>query len=261
MKVGQTIRKILYKTLSFETYLLTLSKMYFFSFRLGFLKNKPAFKYPYFLKNLVKTGNTVLDIGANLGYYATLFSSLVGKEGKVLCVEPVKPVLKVLRRNTKRCKNLEVFPYALGQENKSIMLGNDSVKEKGFVATGSHFVLDKNNTDNENAELEFNAEMKKGSELFANLTKLDFIKCDIEGYEVVVLPELKPVIAKFKPTVLVESSIDKKAILVEFFSKLNYDVFVLNSNNLLEIDNPKGTDDVVFMHKEKQAEFIQYFSK
>ena len=37
------------------------------------------------------------------------------------------------------------------------------------------------------------AEMKKANELFESFEKIDYLKCDIEGYEEVVIPEILPV--------------------------------------------------------------------
>lgn len=54
--------------------------------------------------------------------------------------------------------------------------------------------------------VEFEAEMRRGSVLFADLPKIDFIKCDIEGYEGVVIPELRPLIERHLPTVLIETA-------------------------------------------------------
>ena len=54
----------------------------------------------------------------NLGYYARTLSRLAGPAGRVYAVEPVPPILAVLRRNLRRCRNVEILPYALGTENK-----------------------------------------------------------------------------------------------------------------------------------------------
>src|SRR5262249_7878864 len=41
-----------------------------------------------FFARQVKPGMTVIDVGANFGYYTLLFGSLVGDEGRVYAVEP-----------------------------------------------------------------------------------------------------------------------------------------------------------------------------
>jgi len=42
-------------------------------------------------KRVVKRGMTVFDIGAGIGYYTLLASSLVGPQGKVFAFEPQHP--------------------------------------------------------------------------------------------------------------------------------------------------------------------------
>lgn len=55
------------------------------------------------------------------------------------------------------------------------------------------------------ALVEFEAEMRRGSELFASLDRIDLIKCDIEGYELVVMTEMRPLLERHHPTVLIET--------------------------------------------------------
>ncbi|PHI19493.1 methyltransferase FkbM [Lewinellaceae bacterium SD302] len=250
------IRKILYRFLSFEQYLYVLSQLYFTSFNLGLLKNNRAYAYPYFLKNLIYKGDTVIDIGANLGYMSVLYSKLVGDSGKVHSVEPVAPVLKVLRRNTGGLKNVTIYPYALGTEEKTILLGNNTRLKQGYVGSGSHFVLDKKLTDATEADQMFEAEMKRGSELFGSLNRIDFIKCDIEGFEIVVLPEMKDILSRFKPLLLVESNTGQRGELIDFFSGLGYLAYVLDEDNRLVLTNAGEKMDIVFAHPEN-AERIQ----
>ncbi|MDF1698828.1 MAG: FkbM family methyltransferase, partial [Saprospiraceae bacterium] len=217
-KLGNWVRRVLYNTLPLNAYLSVLSKLYFISFNLGLLKNNKVYQYPYFLHHVIRKGDICLDIGANLGYMSTLFSKLVGPKGKVYSVEPVEPILKVLRKNTKGMSNIEILPYALGEENKTIHLGNNTIQKKGYMATGSISVIEKD-TD---IDFSCEAEMKKGSELFADLERIDFIKCDIEGYESIVLPEMKSVISKHRPVVLIESRVEIRKLLLEFFNGLKF---------------------------------------
>lgn len=252
--MGDLLRRVLYKFLPLETYLWVLSKMYFASFDAGLLRKNRTYDYPYFLEKIIQKGDVCIDIGANLGYLSVIFARLVGETGKVYSVEPIKPILAVLRKNISQFPQVEVLPYALGTESKSIKLGNNTFDKKGFMASGSHFVLAKE----EVAGIEFEAEMRQGSQLFANLNKLDFIKCDIEGFETVVIPEIKPVILKFKPLVLVESNGEDRKQMLLFFEEIGYLGFVVNEEKLY----PAKLDekwDILFVPKEKMGEVGEFF--
>jgi len=257
MNKGNLVRKALYTFLPFETYLNVLSKGYFFSFNMGLLKGQKNYEYPYFLKNIIQEGNICIDIGANLGYYSVLLSKLVGKKGQVYSVEPVKPMLAVLTNNTKNCKNVKIYPYALGTENKAIRLGNDTKKDHGYIASGSHFVLDKKINETDKAETEFEAQMRRGSELFNHLPRLDFIKCDIEGYEVVVLKEIGSLIRKFKPMLLIETRGKNRVELLKFFQNLDFQTFVLNGEQL-QPTNGNGSWDILVVPNEKMNRVEKY---
>lgn len=68
------------------------------------------------LRAAVRAGDTVVDVGANVGFYTTLFSRWVGKEGHVLAVEPEPENLILLRRNVDAndCRNVAVCDCAAG---------------------------------------------------------------------------------------------------------------------------------------------------
>ena len=257
-KISSIIRQLLYKYLSFENYLYVLSKAYFLTFNLRMLKNNEAYAYPYFLKNIIKPGTVVIDIGANLGYLAVIFSKLVGDKGKVHAVEPVNPVRKILTKNTKGLTNIQIYPYALGNENKFIQLGNNTRIKKGYVASGSHFVMDQKANNKANTDVVFEAEMRKGSELFSQLDQLDFIKCDIEGFETVVLPEMEAIIMRFKPSLLVETGGSNRKQMLDFFNERNYDAYILN-NGYLQPTNETESRDILFVHQEKHNSISKYF--
>jgi len=249
-KIGSIVRTLLFRALSFENYLRVLSKAYFFAFNTGILKLSKSFEYPYFLKHLIKPGDVVLDIGANLGYLTVLFSKLVGENGQVHSVEPVSPVRNVLRQNTKRLKNIQIYPFALGNENKTIQLGNSTRIKKGYIGSGSHFVVENDAALGTETDIVSEAEMRRGSELFRGLEKLNFIKCDIEGFETVVLPEMKSLINRFKPILLVETGGAKRKQMLDFFGRNGFEAFTLQDNKLMRT-NDKESRDILFIHSDK----------
>lgn len=98
------LHKILYRTLPLEGYLRAVSRLFFISYRLGLGRRSAATEYVYHLPRLAKAGDTAIDIGANLGYYARPLSEIVGTAGRVHAVEPVPVVCRVLRRNLRGCR-------------------------------------------------------------------------------------------------------------------------------------------------------------
>jgi FkbM family methyltransferase len=242
MSLGRLARRILYRLLPFETYLYLLSKGFFWAYRTGRLRGQTNYKYPYFLADFIQPGWTVIDIGANLGYYSRLFAEWVGTQGQVFSVEPVAPVRRVLKRNTQSFPQVTILPYALGTEDKPIRLGNDSLRKFGYVASGSHFILDAD----ADTDVEFAAQMKRGSLLFADLERIDFIKCDIEGYETVVLPELRELLARHRPAVLVETAGEKREQILALFAELGYRAYQLDEELRL-VPMWNGEEDLLFL--------------
>ncbi|WP_418386796.1 FkbM family methyltransferase [Alistipes dispar] len=237
----KTLHRILYRTLPLEGYLRAVSRLFFLWQRLGLGRRAPETEYVYHLPQLVRAGDTCIDIGANLGYYARTISRLAGPAGRVYAVEPVAPIRKVLSRNLRRCGNTEILPFALGAAAGPVRMGNDSARENGYFGTGRNFV----NEDGGRSDVEFTAEMRRGSELFARLPRLDFIKCDIEGYEAVVMEEMRPLLERFRPTVLIETGGENRPRIVRLFTRLGYAGYTLDRGREIPL-SPGSTKDIIF---------------
>lgn len=237
----KTLHRILYRTLPLEGYLRAVSRLFFLWQRLGLGRRAPETEYVYHLPQLVRAGDTCIDIGANLGYYARTISRLAGPAGRVYAVEPVAPIRKVLSRNLRRCGNTEILPFALGAAAGSVRMGNDSARENGYFGTGRNFV----NEGGGRSDVEFTAEMRRGSELFARLPRLDFIKCDIEGYEAVVMEEMRPLLERFRPTVLIETGGENRPRIVRLFTRLGYAGYTLDRGREIPL-SPGSTKDIIF---------------
>ena len=237
----KTLHRILYRTLPLEGYLRAVSRLFFLWQRLGLGRRAPETEYVYHLPQLVRAGDTCIDIGANLGYYARTISRLAGPAGRVYAVEPVAPIRKVLSRNLRRCGNTEILPFALGAAAGPVRMGNDSARENGYFGTGRNFV----NEGGGRSDVEFTAEMRRGSELFARLPRQDYIKCDIEGYEAVVMEEMRPLLERFRPTVLIETGGENRPRIVRLFTRLGYAGYTLDRGREIPL-SPGSTKDIIF---------------
>lgn len=251
------INKILYKTLSQRNYLKFLNTSFLTLYKAGLLKNNPAYEYHYFAKNLVSRGDTVIDLGANLGYYANLLQEWIGPAGHLYAVEPVIPFNEILKWRLGNKKHVTILPYALGTEEKDITLVIP--KNLSYLSTGLPNVYDSGTHGNlDEYAFKFEAKMKKGSELFKNLERLDFIKCDIEGYEEYVFPEMKDVLLRHRPTIQVETWGTHKKVVEDFLNGIGYLQYHLQGEKLALSGNGHHDTvvDFIFIHPDNQQAMI-----
>lgn len=61
-------------------------------------------------KKEIKKGDTVLDLGAHIGYYTLLAAKLVGEKGKVFAFEPEPTNFALLKKNIKINNYQNVIP-------------------------------------------------------------------------------------------------------------------------------------------------------
>lgn len=243
--MSKLLHRLLYRLLPLKWYLWSVSRLFFLCYGLGWGRKKRSMEYVYHLPNLVQKGDTAIDIGANLGYYSRPLSQIVGNEGRVYCVEPVPVIFEVLKRNMHRRANATLLNYALGEESGCVDMVNDTVAEVGYFGTGRNAVSDGQSS----AEaIHFTVQMRRGSELFADLERLDFIKCDIEGYERIVLPEMRALIERFHPVVLLETDGDTRRDMVAMFADMGYRAYTLSDDGS---ECPLTTDsdrDIIFRY-------------
>jgi FkbM family methyltransferase len=253
------VKTLLYKLLGRDKYLLCLHYCFFILFDLGFLKSDTVYKYHYFVKHLIKPGDVVLDIGANLGYYSRIFNRLVGNTGKVYSVEPVPVFYKVLQYMLGGKPNAVLHHTALGtsKQNTTIVLPQDT----GYFRTGLANIS--NNTQAESNSIKYEVPMNKGSELFATLNTINYIKMDIEGYEEFVLPEMKTIIMQHLPLIQVETWGEQKKVVFDLLQGIGYTQYTLYNGKLVkQLDPAHEFGDYLFVHSSKeQAILAQLHSK
>lgn len=249
-----SIQKIIFRSLSIENYLRLLQRSFFVMYKRGLLKNKKEYEYHYFIKNLICEGDTVIDIGANLGYYSILMSSWVGKSGSIYSVEPIALYNKIFNEKARKRKNIVLYPYALGTEEKDVTLVCSP--NVGYLRTGLPHVYDsRKDGDIQKQEFTFDAKMKVPSKLFSSIDKLDYIKCDIEGFEHVVLSNMEGIINKFRPIVQVEVWGENEEPIKGLFEKLGYTPYKLYNGRLTSdeelLKNLSG--DYLFIHVQSKG--------
>lgn len=157
------------------------------------------------LPQWVGAGAVAVDVGANVGFYTFRLAGLVGKTGLVVAVEPMPLLasrLEVARRLL-RLQQVRVLPRALG--------GADGT---------AHLTIPKlpgGRRDDGQGHLSTLGECRRGYDYSVSVTsldrlvhglglsRLDFLKIDIEGAEMDCLEGASEVLDSFAPVCLVES--------------------------------------------------------
>ena len=151
------------------------------------------------LRELLRPGDVALDIGANLGYFATVMAQSVEASGKVLAFEPVPKTWEQLRLAAAFNGFTWMTPLAMA-------LGSS----EGYV----ELAVDATNTGNASIHRSATAE---GHQLVrAPMRRLDdvlsdaetpppaLIKIDVEGHEFEVLQGARETLARGRPAILFE---------------------------------------------------------
>ena len=246
------IKRLLFSILSEQQYLRLLHRGFYALLDLGLLKGNRKFKFHYKIYSIIKKKDVVLDIGANLGYFAKSFSRLA-KEGKVICVEPLPQYYEVLNFYLGKKKNIKIHNVALGKEAGTVTMVLPM--QNGMIRTGLPHI---SNEITSNKERTQDVELVNPLSLLNNETKLDYIKCDVEGYEWVIFQELKPALAKYLPTIQIEidpSNIEK---LLPFFRDLGYVQYGISQFKFIREDGAQNEPgDYLFVHKTKESRFLE----
>lgn len=147
-----------------------------------------------------------------------------------------------------------MYNYALGNENKIVAM--KIPKSRGVFRTGLASVSENNRIEKDNYV--FTVEMKKGSELLISLPKLNYLKCDIEGYEEFVLPEIKEIIKKHKPIIQVETSGKQKTVIFNLMNDLGYVSYYIQNNHLVKyLPESPNDGDYIFIYKKLEDKIVE----
>jgi FkbM family methyltransferase len=154
----------------------------------------------------VKNFRTSIDLGANLG----IMSKRMVKNFQF--VHSFEPLFHDhLRKNVPE-KNIKIYPYAVGDKEKIEMM-----RVGIYHSGGSNIVTNVDDITNL-------TEVKVVTVDSFDIKDVDFIKIDVEDYEIYALKGAENTIAKYRPTILIELKKDNTyhEQILDFFEKLDY---------------------------------------
>lgn len=199
-----------------------------------------------FMRQLLKPGDIVFDVGANGGLFTIIAAKQVGDSGHVYAFEPGERELELLRHNIEinHLKNVTVIAAAVGDKTCSTQL---AISCDGALNSLAH-------TDHPNQQIQSWQPVKMLSLDSAiqefNISQVNFIKIDVEGAEKLVLNGAKNLLYSHPNTIILLEASDLNArsfgyVVRDFLGDLimeNFSINYLNEKCLLtpiSIDDPR----------------------
>ena len=168
------------------------------------------------IRKHVFAGDTVYDIGANVGYVSLSLAKRVGPEGYVAAFEPVATTCGLLRSNVEinRLPNIHVFQVA----------ASDKAGPAVFRMPGSSSMASMIWYRQETAAVEEVVPAVVIDDLVdaGTIPPPKFVKVDVEGAEGQVILGMRRTISRTRPVLFVECSDTGRACTWQFLTSLHY---------------------------------------
>ena len=153
------------------------------------------------LSLLVKSGDNVIDVGANFGVYTANLSRLCGNAGRVHAFEPMSFVFQALKASTASLSNVEYYNVGISDGKASEAVIHMPLLFNKIPEPALSTLMD--------IDSECKVEkiiLKKVDDFKDGLPRISFIKVDIEGYEREFFDGAAALITRDRPVIQFEAN-------------------------------------------------------
>jgi FkbM family methyltransferase len=201
--------------------------------------------------SLVRGGN-ILDIGANIGYTATVLARAIAPGEKVYAFEPEPSNFRILEQTALQPKSSgKIVPLqlAVGAENGTINL----------------WINDRHHADHRVVTEQFGSAHPRSKQVSVSLVSIDsfleskpgrvsFAKIDVQGYELAVCQGMQEtlrqnpdvtVVLEFMPSAMRELGFEPSR-LIDFFVERDFKIYCVHPQGKLSLGIPEITDDLTY---------------
>ncbi|MGA7935984.1 MAG: FkbM family methyltransferase, partial [Kovacikia sp.] len=175
---------------------------------------------------LLRSGETIVEVGANIGAHTVFFARAVGTLGKVVAIEPERLLLQTLCANLalNGFTNAYCYPFLLGETTDSAPVSRSNPPAETLFCPGNDplerlqvIALDR-----------------------LELPQCRLLKIDAPGRELSILKGAIKTIQSFQPILYIRNSLQAESFaLVQFLNRLGYNLywhrsFLYNPNNFFQ---------------------------
>lgn len=144
-----------------------------------------------------------IDIGANIGCHSLIAAEQAGKLGQVHAFEAIQSTFQAFKKNIELndFKNIHANHLAIYNKETTIELFLGNADNMGMSSVYGRNEISSQKETVQAITLDSYIENNQ-------ITRVDFIKIDIEGSELTALNGMKNTLSTFKPILLIEISLD-----------------------------------------------------
>ncbi len=185
----------------------------------------------FLFRKQLRDGQTVIDIGANVGYYTLIAAKRVGQQGRVFAFEPDLENVAIVRKNIEinNLRNVSVITKGVSNQtgNAILYMSDDNKCTHAIVKNreGEHQIQIETITIDESIKQ-------------ARIGKVSIIKMDIEGAETLALEGMKEtllanpdicIFSEFYPAAI--RRLDREPIdFLKEFSRYGFSIWVIDED-------------------------------
>jgi FkbM family methyltransferase len=202
----------------------------------------------HFYRQFIKPDYVIIDGGANIGFHSIQFAKLAN-QGKVYCFEPQPLIFNVLSTNVLINGATDVIKqFRLGLSNEEEELKMSPLNEQFFSENCINYGGRGLTNSDEGEE-----EVQLTSIDNLNLSKLNMIKLDVQGFELKTLLGGKNTILTYHPIIFIENYLnledDKKVI--KLLEEWGYQIYRLlcteNQEDCIAFYTSIHTEEIKFI--------------
>lgn len=217
-----------------------------------------------FVQRVLGAGQTVMDIGANIGYLTALFAHIVGESGRVVAFEPGEENLPYLAANVARYANVTIVKKAA-----SNICGRAEFLVEDLTGQNNSLLSDLTTLERNSRAAGVTAHTKKvqvetvSIDYFCETERFTpvLVKIDVEGAELIVLQGMDQTLRQALPILIVEIWREGATALrvLEYLFSLGYCVFNSDCLRVSDISSLR-TANVFCLHRIKHEALLAAIS-
>lgn len=156
-----------------------------------------------FILQYVQQGMSVFDVGAHYGFFSLLASSIVGKTGQVLSLEPTPSTFSVLKANVSSHNNVRVLNCAVSDRCDEIDFWDFGMVQSAYNSVFGMKTKHQDQYANQASLVRVKA-VSIDSVVESEAVEVNCVKIDAESSEMAILSGMRNTIERYHPIIILE---------------------------------------------------------